>query len=227
MIPSPAPVPGFLRAPERRTADFSSSGFYAGVNTGYALGNSRIATSGAVIANNVDRFLTGNAASVSAANISGSAPASAGSPIGGGQVGYNYAVNRWVLGAETDIQGAGQASQALSSRTATANEAGGAAEVVTTDFANSKSIDWLGTLRGRVGWTATPDLLGYVTGGLAYGGVEASSRALQSWSGPALGPLSATASSSVAYGRLAETLTGWTLAPALEPVFAPGLSLKG
>ena len=219
--------PGSLRLPERRTADFTSSGFYAGVNAGYAFGNSRIATSGVVTANAVDRFLTGDAAAVSAANVTGAAPASGGSPIGGAQFGYNYAGDRWLLGVETDIQGAGQASQALSSRTATAIEAGGAAEIVTTNFANSKSIDWLGTLRGRAGWMATPDVLGYVTGGLAYGGVEAATRAQQIWSGPALGPLSALATSSVAYGRTAETAMGWTVGAGAEWMFAPGLSLKG
>jgi outer membrane immunogenic protein len=36
------------------------------------------------------------------------------------------------------------------------------------------AIDWFGTVRGRVGVLATPTALLYVTGGLAYGGVNSS-----------------------------------------------------
>jgi outer membrane immunogenic protein len=36
----------------------------------------------------------------------------------------------------------------------------------------SQSLDWFGTVRGRVGYIAAPGLLAYLTGGLAYGRIE-------------------------------------------------------
>ena len=38
----------------------------------------------------------------------------------------------------------------------------------------TKSIDWFGTVRGRVGFLATPQVLLYGTGGLAYGQTKSS-----------------------------------------------------
>lgn len=225
--PFPGAPPGISRLPESRTADFTSSGFYAGLNAGYAFdGSSKIASTGSVLSNAADVFYIGNGAPVSAANITGSAPASPGTSIGGGQVGYNFATGRWVLGAEADIQGAGAAALTTSSRMANATVAG-ATEMATIVFEDRKSVDWLGTFRGRVGMTATPSLLPYITGGLAFGGVSADSRATQTWGGSALGPFAAAASSSVAYGHYSNTLLGWTLGAGIEWMFAPGLSLKG
>lgn len=50
-----------------------------------------------------------------------------------------------------------------------ANAAGSA----TISTSVSKSLDWVGTVRGRLGFLATPSLLIYATGGLAYGQVSA------------------------------------------------------
>ena len=59
---------------------------------------------------------------------------------------------------------------------------------VGTDLASSsvrqeKNTDWLGTLRGRVGYLVTPKLLGYATGGFAFGGVSANTFVSQNWGG--------------------------------------------
>lgn len=223
--------PGLVRVDERRTADFRSSGFYGGLNSGYAIdGSSKIASKGYVASNALDTAFGANAAPVSAANITGSAPTSDGTPIGGAQVGYNYAAGNWVLGAEADIQGGGQETFTSSSRAAIAT-VGGEPETVTTLLDGRKAVDWMGTIRGRVGVAATPSLLTYVTGGLAYGGVSADSRALQNWSDPpgsaSVGPLAALASSSAASGAYSNMMVGWTLGGGLEWMFAPGLSLKG
>jgi hemolysin activation/secretion protein len=219
--------PGLIRLPERRTADFSSSGFYAGLNAGYAFGgNSNIASTGRVVDHSLDDTFGGNAAAVSAANVTRSAPGSANSGVSGGQIGYNYAYDRFVFGGEADFQGLGQAG--LSSQTRVANASfAGATETAATTITGSKSVDWLGTVRGRLGVTASPNLLGYVTGGLAYGGVAANTRALQNWTGAGLGPLAAEASSSNTYGDVFGSLVGWTVGGGLEWMFAPGLSLKG
>ena len=226
--PLGAPHLGLARPVERGAVDFTSSGFYAGLNSGYAFDASpNIASVGRVVSNAADMFYNSpNGAQVSAANITGAAAASGDTAIGGGQVGYNFISGRWLLGGEADIQGAGQASISQSTRTANA-VVNGDSQPVTTVFDDSKSLDWLGTLRGRVGFSATPDLLAYVTGGLAYGGVSADSRATQSWPDtPAHTPYS-LASSSAASGGYSDTLIGWTIGGGLEWMFAPGLSLKG
>jgi len=72
-------------------------------------------------------------------------------PIGGVEVGYNWQIGQFVLGAETDLQLSG------------ANDT----------FAPWKfSNPWFGTLRGRVGY-ALNNVLFYGTGGFAYGDLRA------------------------------------------------------
>ena len=88
--------------------------------------------------------------------------------IGGGQVGYNWQVNQWVFGVETDIQGAdihGDVNIAGPFATVGGGGPGG------DSFTASEKIRWLGTLRGRVG-LASDRVLIYATGGFAYGGVN-------------------------------------------------------
>lgn len=79
----------------------------------------------------------------------------------GATVGYNWQVNNWVLGVEGDIS---------------AGDIGGNA--TTTSFpvtTGQFDIKWLGTVRGRLGWSTqvmgNPTLL-YVTGGAAWAGGE-------------------------------------------------------
>jgi hemolysin activation/secretion protein/opacity protein-like surface antigen len=225
--PFVAPPDRLERVSDGMPANFGVSGFYAGLNAGYAIdGSPKISSTGRVVSSGADARFFGNGAPVSAANITGSAPAFGNSAIGGGQVGYNLTNDVWLLGAEADIQGAGQSTLSTSSRMANATVAG-VTETATTDFDDRKSLDWLGTVRGRVGMMAMPQLLAYVTGGLAYGGVSADTRATQSWNDPALGPFAATASSSVALGDYSATRVGWVAGAGLEWMFAPGLSVKG
>jgi outer membrane immunogenic protein len=72
--------------------------------------------------------------------------------IGGGQLGYNWQDGNFVYGLEGDISGL----------TGTASKAGGLV---------SNKIDWLSTVRGRMG-LAVGNTMAYVTGGLAIGGVN-------------------------------------------------------
>ena len=108
--------------------------------------------------------------------------------VGGIQIGYNWQRERWVFGLEADIQATGQAGNG------SAICAGGTAAVLnsacavghigdTTPFnvpafpvtgTLAESLDWFGTVRGRIGGTVIPKLLVYATGGLAYGEVGVS-----------------------------------------------------
>jgi outer membrane immunogenic protein len=79
--------------------------------------------------------------------------------FGGGQIGYNYQTGSFVFGVETDFQGAGISDRVTGT---TANN---------YDFTSKESIDWFGTVRGRLGF-AFGNALFYGTGGFAYGNVN-------------------------------------------------------
>ena len=88
--------------------------------------------------------------------------------IGGGQVGYNYQYgSSIVLGLEADIQGAGIRGTTTGSGTSqtmlrTPLDGYPNAGTITSgvSFASVQGgVDWLGTVRGRLGYLATPTLL--------------------------------------------------------------------
>jgi outer membrane immunogenic protein len=139
--------------------------------------------------------------------------------IGGGQIGYNWETAPWVYGLEADFQGADLHGDASVTNTTTVT---GFATTVTVTGAASQKIDFLGTLRGRLGWTTQSinPLLVYVTGGLAYGQVKTDVSFSQSTTACVACPsLSSSASSD-------EWRAGWTLGGGLEWMFAPHWSLK-
>jgi outer membrane immunogenic protein len=87
--------------------------------------------------------------------------------IGGGKIGYNLQVTpQWVLGLQADLS----ASSIKGSGTYNfAGIPGGVPAPATTHVA--QSLDWLSTIRGRVGY-AFDRLLVFGTGGLAFGAVK-------------------------------------------------------
>ena len=99
-------------------------------------------------------------------NLGGGIPASgtSGGIMGGGQVGYNCQfLPLFIAGLEADIQGADVGGD-------------GGRRPFGPPFGGSRSrgVNWLGTVRARVGTIAiSPALLVYGAGGLAYGGSDA------------------------------------------------------
>ena len=89
--------------------------------------------------------------------------------FGGGQIGYNWSGfgggNQVVLGVEADIQGSGISSGF--------NRNDLNYHSVLTPFSANQSIDYFGTLRGRLGY-AVGNALFYATGGLAYANINTS-----------------------------------------------------
>jgi outer membrane immunogenic protein len=73
--------------------------------------------------------------------------------VGGGQIGYNYQLGQFVGGVEADIHYADLSS---------GDKAG-------LNAPQSKGVDWLGTVRARLGFALDRALI-YATGGFAYGG---------------------------------------------------------
>jgi Opacity protein and related surface antigens len=163
---------------------YNWAGLYVGGNVGYSWGQQ----------NTAPVALPGGTASTSA-SING--------VIGGGQIGYNWQVNQIVLGLEADIQLSGQKGDFN-----TSFPLGG---VPTTGKA-SQSLDYFGTVRGRVGY-AWGQYLAYFTGGWAYGHVSFS------------GTAAALAPTDVFVGP-GSTNDGWTVGGGLEWAFADRWSAK-
>jgi outer membrane immunogenic protein len=120
---------------------YSWTGWYIGANAGYGVGQG-----------------AGSFAFGPAFETFNAMPAGA---FGGGQLGFNYQIMSFVLGAETDIQGAGISD----ARTCLLNCIAGSSAVI------DQKLNWFGTTRARLGLANGP-VLTYVTGGAAYGGIE-------------------------------------------------------
>ncbi|MGU3450564.1 outer membrane protein [Methylobacterium sp. 391_Methyba4] len=120
---------------------FTWTGFYAGVNAGYA-------------------FRTGSSSFTDPTYGAVTGGGRGGGFAGGGQIGYNYQFtpgSGFVVGFETDLQG-------------TAFAKADAAYLGTTPYYSVRpSLDYFGTVRGRLGY-AIDRVLIYGTGGFAYGG---------------------------------------------------------
>ena len=126
--------------------EWNWSGFYAGLNAGYARGTS--------IWNDLDGTITLGGTLVHE---------STNGFIGGGQIGYNWQFRHAVFGLETDFS-----YLSLKQTTRFFDNTVGSGFAV---FQLADSARWLGTVRGRAG-LALDNVLIYLTAGLAYGRTE-------------------------------------------------------
>jgi outer membrane immunogenic protein len=139
---------------------------------------------------------------------------------GGFEAGYNWQFGpTWVAGFETDIEGIGH-SGGSAAITQVAPRAGFPGFNYTSTVAVSEKVNYLGTVRGRLGYLFTPSFLLYGTGGLAYGGVGSTTLI----SG-AETPL--TGSTPIAgAGTTSGTRTGWTAGVGLEWMWTRNWTVK-
>ncbi|MDB5604778.1 MAG: porin family protein [Bradyrhizobium sp.] len=150
---------------------YNWNGWYVGLNAGAAINDSRydLDPAGCFLTGCGAGGIPGNAFRQFSTKLNGT------DFTGGGQVGYNYHFTPlWVAGLETDFNYNGlRQSDAVT-------QALGAPLFAPSTFVHTvtSSLDWFGTVRGRVGFLATPNLLLYGTGGLAYGQVRSSSVAV-------------------------------------------------
>ena len=179
-LPSRGPPPVFLPPP----LVYSWTGLYAGINAGYHWGGSSTQFTG------TDTDVFGLGSLLSAGLIPTVGANGASGFIGGGQIGYNYQINSFVLGLEVDVDGA---TGRKNLDTAFGPDLG----LIPVFFSSSQGLDWLGTLRGRIGWAPIDHLLIYGTGGLAFGQSKAAFSVVQS---DAIPPAFLFASSSVSVG---------------------------
>jgi outer membrane immunogenic protein len=140
--------------------------------------------------------------------------------IGGGQIGYNYQFSNFVVGIEADIQGVASSGNG-DARVANAVQNPNFINTLVQETTVRRSIDYLGTVRGRVGYLVTPSLLVFGSGGLAYGGVNFSSATIyhepndRGLLAPAFGA-----------GAFSDTRVGWTAGGGVEWMFWPNWSAK-
>ena len=201
---SPAPV--FSAPPV-----FTWTGLYVGVNAG-----------GAFRGNRCGRFqpAVGGVPVAGFANNCGSS-GNNGSFTYGAQIGYNWQYNNLVLGVEADINGlTGNGGNRNSTVVFAGPPAGLAGQYV---FNSSRSNNYFGTVRGRVGYAWDHFLL-YGTGGLAYGsGGRSSSVGFF----PGIGPFPAAPSAILTNGGGSGNRIGWALGAGAEYAFTNNWSVKG
>lgn len=184
----------YTKAPAYVAPIYNWTGFYVGVNAGYGFSDRNdITTEGQVPA---------NAATVAAGLRNPLVSISRDGFVGGGQFGYNWQVSpNWVFGLETDIQ------YVDGRRTL--------ATFGTSGLSNTfrAGLDYLGTVRGRLGYTWGATML-YATGGLAYGGVNNGAS------------FNNAAGALAFFGEDRSTRTGYTVGGGIEHMFAPSWTVK-
>jgi outer membrane immunogenic protein len=210
-----SPAPGYTKAPLPAP---SWSGFYIGVNGGYVDPSTSHGQTDATVLS-TSTFVANGASQ--AAGASSNMGKGRGGLFGGEQVGWNYAATpALLLGIETDIQTSPLRQTAnLGSLTQVPGSGAPALATWQTQIAASRNVDYLGTLRARVGSTVVPDLLFYGTGGLAYGRVSSSTSITQG--GVTGSPAPSTISASFGGMRV-----GWTAGAGAEWTFVRNWTAK-
>jgi outer membrane immunogenic protein len=192
-----APV---YRAPAVYVPVASWTGFYAGFNAGYGWANSSTTATpfqnfpGLVV---IPPFAFSQ-------NLNGA--------VFGFHGGYNYQIASWVVGVEGDFDWAGINN--ASSSLAISPGSGGTA---TDGFMAHQNIQWLASIRGRLGYAWGPSLL-YVTGGGAWD--ERNNNLLVSTNTNVAGAAASAASFST-------TKSGWVIGAGYEWMITPNWIVRG
>jgi outer membrane immunogenic protein len=132
--------------------------------------------------------------------------------IGGGQIGFNHQFGRYVAGIEADVSFSG----INGSGTYTGLFISGGPPVTRTVVStHSQKLEWLATIRGRLGFTPVDTLLIYATGGVAFARVESETTlAFLGFSGATYN------------GSGSANLTGWTAGGGAEYGISRNLTVK-
>lgn len=152
--------------------------------------------------------------------------------VGGIQAGYNWRLSGGIIaGVEVDLSGS--AADGTDSKTIDLPFSDGGRTLLTTPLTTSleSELKWFSTVRGRIGFLPTSNLMVYATGGLAFGKVE---HRLTAGTGTSIDAfvdsqilLSCPASSPCLAGSSSKTSTGWTAGGGFELALTNGVSLKG
>lgn len=115
--------------------------------------------------------------------------------VGGAHVGYNFQIApNFIAGIEGDFEGT------------SVDDTG----VGTLGFTHNTQIDWLGSIRGRLGYAWDTTMI-YATGGWAFGRVDITK---------------AVAPGAAAFATYSDTRSGWTLGAGVEHAFTPNWTAR-
>lgn len=247
-----------MERPAATKAFGSFFGAYGGLNVGFGWGMSNgVSTTSLPLYDRINPIFSAQPTTtilmpaiegVSAFSNTGAATATQSGTQGGLQVGFNWAVmNSFLAGVETDIQGStmfgsssyfGHPSIQRQNLSFTCAICSPTFYNYTFNYAGGGNIsagtNWLGTARGRVGFLPVSSLLIYVTGGLAYGSVYAStgnnlvqSVDIYQSNGGAFTPFGSYAETSVGGdGRYSSVRMGYSSGAGVEWLFAGNWGLK-
>jgi outer membrane immunogenic protein len=199
------PVRTYTKAPVMVDPAYNWTGFYVGVN----VGGDWIGKDNAVLS-----LPPGPPQAFLPALANGFIPTNYGTTgagvIGGVQAGYNWQMQSLVLGLEADFSGSSL------NKTQTQNIVPGG---LSSSFSNvySTKVDYLGTLRGRLGGLVSPTLLAYLTGGFAYGQVSHSFSE----------SLGVPAQINQSFGSVRNLDAGWTVGAGLEWALGNNVTIRG
>ena len=192
---------------------FTWTGLYMGFNTGYTWTASKPLN---VATYNLYDSSTGFG-DASALGASGTINGQLNGFLSGGQIGYNWQFSeKFVVGLEADLQGAGvRGGGGFGTIVPTAN-----GSAVTTVKAH-RNLEYLSTIRGRLGYVITPRFMTYITGGLAFGGIDAAGTVRQNLAysySPYLGE--------PGKADFNQNKTGWTVGAGGEYALISNISVK-
>ena len=196
------------------------TGFYIGANVG-----AQLATHGGSIVGTptfaAQTFAT--EATTSAQLATGRIPGREAALTGGGQIGYNFMAYPSILvGVEADIQAIGKGGGRLDGPR-TGIPVLFSNELITSETNAPSNPSYVGTVRGRLGYLITPDILAFATGGYAYGtGVSRGSVSQVDANGLPAGTFGAPYTATFR----PRTMNGYALGGGLEWMFAPGWSIR-
>ena len=189
-MPMKAPI---VKAPVM-VPPYNWTGFYVGLNAGGSWGrqdNDLVTVPGGVVGLSNSDSLDGF--------------------IGGGQIGYNWQINQFVLGVEADFQGSGQKADGSFLIPFIPAIVAPAVPGLTANYTDK--LEWFGTVRARAGYT-WDRWLAYVTGGWAFG------------HGTLSGTGTTTPAGTVLAFSTSQDYSGWTIGGGLEWAFADHWSAK-
>ena len=200
------------------------SGFYAGINGGYAWSNPNVS----YVAND-PTSQAGTCAVPGGARCIPTADFKRDGGLFGGQIGFNWQLNPlWLAGVEADYQwsdltGTGSSSFHLGGV--------GSAAVLSTMSAK-ETVGSFGTLRARLGALPFESLLVYGTGGLAVGQIKSSFTLAPGASGglpaaPGTFSYQCTLGAACFTGSSSQTRVGWTAGGGAELAITSNLTFKG
>jgi len=197
-----------IAPPVEATPIYAWTGYYAGLTVGYDWSQSK------------DRVMGADTLTMNSWQYPGEINSPKINPtgfIGGAQAGYNLQLSpATVAGIEGDLSGSSLNGKALAPGTVDPSRL----------MTGTERMDVFGTLRGRVGYLPSNQLLAYLTGGLAYGHGSLKTGLSRPGFSPGPPPDGCGGNNNCQTGSAAYSRLGWTAGVGLEWAISKDWSAK-